>query len=82
MAVVKKRGFSSVSRILGKIQGKSWQGDSKNAHAAEGTMEHKAKNGVQIDTDCNACGLCVNICPMKNLETDGEKISHKNNCTV
>ncbi|MCL2015704.1 MAG: EFR1 family ferrodoxin [Defluviitaleaceae bacterium] len=80
--VVKKRGFSAFSKLLGSVQGKPWQGDSKNAAAATGTMEHKAKHDVQIDDDCNVCGICANICPMKNLENVQGKISHKNNCTM
>jgi len=77
--IVKKRGFSAVSRLSGKIQGKPWQGDSRNSHAAEGTMEYRAKHGVKTDADCTACVEC---CPMHNLENRQGKISHKNNCTM
>ena len=80
--IIKKRGFSSAARLLGKIQGKPWQGDSKNAFAAERTMEYKAKHSVKIDGDCNVCGVCVKRCPMRNLENRQGKIEHNNNCTV
>jgi ferredoxin len=79
---VKKRGFSLVSRLLGKVQGKPWQGDSRNPHAAEGTMEYKAKHGVRIDEDCISCNACVHQCPMKNLENNQEIIVPKDNCTM
>ena len=80
--IVKKKGFSAVSRLLGKIQGKPWQGDSKNAFAEESSMENRAKHGIKIDNDCTICKVCVEICPMKNLETKNGAISHKNNCTA
>lgn len=80
--VVKKRGFSAISRLLGKLQGMAWQGNSQNADAAPNTMEYKAKHGVRIDGSCTACGLCVKYCPAKNLHAQGGKITHKNNCTV
>ena len=80
--VIKRRGFSAFSRFLGKIQGNHWQGDSKKVFALEGTMEYRAKHGLKIDDDCTMCGICVRICPMKNLEISHDKISHKNNCTV
>ena len=80
--IVRKRGFSPISRLLGKIQGKPWQGDSRNAYAEEGRMEYKAKHGVKFDGDCSACGVCVELCPMKNLEITNGAIAHNNNCTV
>ena len=78
----KKRGFFVLARLLGKVQGIPWQGDSKNAFANEGTLEDKAKNRVKIDADCNACGICVERCPMKNLKNEQGEISHNNNCTA
>jgi len=80
--VVKRRGFSMASRLLGLAQGIPWQGDSKNAFAEKGSMEYRAKHGVRIDGDCTACGLCVKACPMKNLERCEGKVAHKNNCTM
>ena len=80
--IVKLHGFSPFSQILGKVQGKSWQGDSASSVAIAGSMEAKAKSGVRIDVDCTVCGLCVATCPMKNLKVDDNKILHKNNCTM
>ena len=80
--VIKKRGFSLLSRLMGKIQGIPWQGDSKNPHASPGTMEYKAMHSVKIDASCTVCGICVTRCPMKNLEPQNDIIGHKNNCTI
>ena len=80
--IIKKRGFSLLPRLVGKIQGIPWQGDSKNAHASPGTMEHKAKHSVKIDATCTVCGICVPCCPMKNLELQNGIINHRNNCTT
>jgi len=79
---IKKRGFGAFARFLGKFQGIPWQGDSRNSHAAPKTMEYKAKHGVKIHPECTSCGICVHHCPMKNLEQQGETITHKNNCTL
>jgi len=82
LGIVKKRGFSAISRVLGNIQGRPWQGDSRNAFAVENTMEYRAKHSVKIDGGCTACNICVECCPMKNLENHASTITHKNNCTV
>ena len=79
---IKKRGFSVIPRFLGKVQGIPWQGNSRNAFVATGTMEYKAKYGVRIDEDCTVCDLCVECCPMKNLEIQQEAIVSKDNCTM
>jgi len=68
---VKKRGFTRFAKYLGNIQGKTWQGG----------IELKAKSAVKIHEDCNLCGLCVKICPMKNLQKE-DKIQQLNNCVV
>lgn len=75
-----KRGFSRFSILLGCIQGKPWQKDTSEIPATRG--EKVVQNGVRIHKDCNSCGLCVKICPMKNLENINGQIAHKNNCTV
>ena len=80
-SVVKKRGFSRISEWLGCIQGKPWQGDSKDNGTNSG-IEHKAKNSVKVHTQCNSCNLCVKICPMKNLTNQDGLIKQQNNCTV
>jgi ferredoxin/flavodoxin len=82
--IVKKRGFSRFSQILGSIQGKVWQGDSKDngADLHKVSLEQKAKSDVRINENCNSCGLCAEVCPMKNFEKVEGKMKHKNNCTV
>ena len=80
--VVKRRGFSGFSRFLGNLQGKAWLGDSANVAAKPGSMEYKAKNSVKVYENCNACGLCVPACPMKNLKIVEGALIHNNNCTV
>ena len=80
--IIKKRGFSTFSRLLGMIQGISWQGNSKNVFAGKYTVQHRAKKWVWINSDCNACNLCVKHCPIKNLENNNDVITHKNNCTT
>ena len=65
-----KRGFNVFSRVLGLSQG-----------AFENQMNKRGK-AVRINADCNVCGLCTDICPMKNLSLSNEKIKHNNNCTI
>lgn len=69
--IIKKRGFNPVSRALGLMQGASFP-----------SMEEKAKNKVWIDGECNQCGLCVSICPVKNLACENGKVMPKNNCMM
>ena len=80
--VVKKRGFSFFSQILGGIQGKSWQGSSKEIYPDSASLEYKAKTGVKIRKSCNACNLCVSICPVMNLSNLNGKIKQNGNCIV
>ncbi|MCL2287513.1 MAG: EFR1 family ferrodoxin [Firmicutes bacterium] len=80
--VVKKRGFSRFSQFLGNLQGKAWQGDSREVEPRKLTVEHKAKSGVKIHKNCTACNLCMKICPVKNLANDHGKIIHQGNCIV
>ena len=79
--IVRKRGFSRFSQWLGNIQGKAWQGDSKDSDSSTG-IEHKARSGIKTHDGCTACSLCVNICPMNNLTNLGGAITQLDNCTV
>ena len=79
--VIKKRGFSRFSQWLGSIQGKTWQGDSKEVESWAG-LEHKAKSSAKIHSDCTACSICVKICPMMNLAKRDGAITQLYNCTV
>ena len=78
--VVVKRGFSRPSQILGSIQGRVWQGNSKEQTTSKSSAEHKARTGVKIHKHCNACKICVSICPMQNLEKTQNIIEAKGNC--
>ena len=78
--VIKKRGFFTVAKWLGFIQGKPWQADTGDISAKR--LEQKIAHGLQIHNDCTACNLCTKICPMQNLENRGGKIQHLNNCTI
>jgi len=78
--IVKKRGFSWISELLGFIQGKPWQKNTKEVAPAR--LEKRLVEGLRIHDDCTSCNLCIKICPMKNLENHGGKIKHLNNCTV
>ena len=68
---VVKRGFNVFSKILGLCQGSFAE-----------KIEERGKVSVKTYSDCTGCGICVKICPMKNLELIGGKIEHKNNCTI
>jgi ferredoxin len=68
---VHKRGFSAGSRALGLIQAPLLS-----------PAERRAESSVEATADCTNCGLCVSLCPMKNLAIKNEKITHKNNCTM
>jgi len=68
VGIVKKRGFSPVARLLGKVQGVSWQGDSVSVRPKAGSMDERASRSINISADCTLCGICVEMCPMRNLE--------------
>jgi ferredoxin len=78
--VVKKRGFSKISKLLGCIQGKPWQKNTSDI--APQRLEKKLKNDVRIRQDCTACNICTKICPMKNLINHEGQIQHLSNCTL
>ena len=78
--VVKKRGFSKVTEVLGYIQGKPWQADT--SVIAPARLEKKLAESLRVHEDCTTCNVCVSICPMKNLVNTDGKIEHLNNCTL
>lgn len=41
---------------------------------------YKVTEKFWITNDCNACGLCLNICPRSNIKLINNKISWENNC--
>ena len=69
--IIKKRGFNGFSRFLGLFQGVFMP-----------TWEKKALDLVKVYDDCNQCGICVSICPMRNFENRNGKIVTKGNCTI
>lgn len=69
--IIKKRGWNVFSSMLGKSQ-----------NIAYPKMEAKAKASFLTDDTCVGCGLCVNNCPMNNLELVNEKVKQKGNCTL
>ena len=69
--IVKKRGWNVFSSILGKTQ-----------NIAYPKMEAKAKTSFRTDDSCIGCGLCVNKCPMHNLELVNGKVKQNGNCTL
>ncbi|MCL2527031.1 MAG: EFR1 family ferrodoxin [Defluviitaleaceae bacterium] len=78
--IVKKRGFSRGSILLGYIQGKPWQKDTSNI--APQRLEKKLMKDVRVHKRCNACNVCTKVCPMKNLVSQDGRITHLNNCTL
>ena len=78
--IIKKRGFNKISKLLGYIQGKPWQKNTKDIKPVR--LEKKVMNGLQIHQNCIACNICTKICPMNNLVNHDGQIQHLNNCTV
>jgi len=76
--VIKKRGFAKGSVLLGYIQGKPWQKNTKDI-TAQG-LEKLVKNSVKIHSNCNACSICTKICPMGNLVECEGQVQQQNNC--
>ena len=69
--IVKRRGWSGFSALLGKLQNTYWL-----------NIEEKKRGSFAADSDCNRCGLCVRRCPVGNLELSGQGIVQKNNCIL
>ena len=69
--IIKKRGFNFISRLFGLTQAVFMP-----------KIEKKAMDSVIVNNNCIKCRLCVQICPMNNLEYNDEKIIHKSNCTL
>ena len=78
--IVRKRGFSAISIILGYIQGKPWQKDTREVSPTR--LEKKLSEDIRIHDECTACNLCVGICPTRNLVNNEGRIEYLNRCTV
>lgn len=70
VGVVKKRGFSLFSRLLGLLQG-----------AFAPRIERMAMDAVTVGEECTGCGLCAERCPMRNLVMENGKAAAQGNCT-
>ena len=79
---VVKRGFTVFSQVLGNIQGRLWQGSSKEIYPARFSAENMAMAGVKIHKQCHKCGKCISACPVKNFENTRGAITHKSSCIV
>jgi len=80
--IVKKRGFSRCSQILGNVQGLLWQGNSKELEPGKKSVEERLKTRVKIYDNCTSCELCVKICPVKNFTNEENVVIPKGNCVV
>jgi len=80
--IIRRRGFSSASKLLGCIQGKLWQGDSRKVEPSKFSAEVWSKNRVKIRKECNSCGLCVKICPVGNFSSEQGEVKPNGNCIV
>lgn len=69
--ISKKRGFTVVSTLLGKMQNMAFP-----------EAEAKGRSSFAADENCTGCGLCVKRCPMHNLELADGKVRQKGNCTL
>ncbi|MCL2546822.1 MAG: EFR1 family ferrodoxin [Oscillospiraceae bacterium] len=69
--IIRKRGFSAVSRVLGLFQG-----------IFLSMVEKRANKSIKVTSDCTKCGICVSICPMANLVLNSDTITHTHNCTM
>ncbi len=69
--VVRRRGFNPFSALLGKSQSAFWP-----------AYEKKAARDVKTDADCTLCGLCVRLCPTKNLSIGASGLEQAGSCAV
>lgn len=67
-----RRGFNIFSKYLGFF--------TQRIYFVR--FEPKAKIDVRVDSDCTSCWLCIEICPMKNLENKENKVIPKGKCTL
>lgn len=70
--IVRKRGFSPLSKWMGYY--------SQRKYFPK--LEEKHKKDVRVTDACVRCGLCVKICPMKNLTLSDKKALGLGNCTL
>ncbi len=69
--ITRRRGFNSLSILMGMSQSKFWP-----------AVEEKAAGDVKIDADCIRCGLCARLCPMQNLTMGEHGVEQAGKCAV
>ena len=78
--IIKRRGFSPISKFFGSFQGVFWQRKSDSVELVPGSMEAKIARSVRIDDACVVCSICVTACPVDNLSLEKDRINHHNDC--
>lgn len=63
------RGFHVLSRCLGMTQALHWP-----------KIERSMADKIRIDESCTKCGLCVKICPVKNLRMEEHGVETNEKC--
>ena len=67
-----KEGIDFLSHMIGLLGQRLWF-YSKTSHYSD---------KLKISDGCIGCGLCSQICPMKNIKIDNQKAVSGNKCTM
>lgn len=67
-----KDGISFSSHIIGLLGQRLWFYRKTTGYTDK----------IKISEKCTACGLCVSLCPMKNISIDGGKVAAGKKCTM
>lgn len=67
-----KEGISFFSHLAGLFGQRLWFHSKTN----------KYSDKLKISNSCVGCGLCSQICPMKNIRMEGQKATAGNKCTM
>lgn len=71
-----------MSRKESKIKGSSGilSGYFKNSHEKAIANYKFTDKDYNVSKSCTKCGICVSVCPVKNIEIIDEKVMFKHNC--
>lgn len=71
-----------MSRKESKIKGSSGilSGYFKNSHEKAIANYKFTDKDYNVSKSCTKCGICVSVCPVKNIEIIDEKVTFKHNC--